>query len=88
MIDLVQNIEFKDSGKKVGKFQHTLNNDIKMLKKDTKLLVPADKTSNHYKVPPSDYKTLLNQNIQKDYKKAAIEKEKISPNLRSPLPTI
>ena len=76
MIDLIQNIEFKNSAKKVGKFQHTLNNDLKKLKKDTELLVPADKTSNHYKVPPSDYKTLLNQNIQKDYKKAVTEKEK------------
>ena len=45
-------------------------NDTKHIKKETKLLIAADKTTNFYKLEPSKYNDLLEQNITKSYKKA------------------
>ena len=39
-------------------------------KNETKLLIAADKTTNFYKLEPSIYNDLLEQNITKSYKKA------------------
>ena len=33
------------------------------------MIIPADKTSNNYLVPPSKYKKLLKKEVQKDYKR-------------------
>ena len=40
------------------------------IKNETKLIIPADKTTNFYKLEPSTYNDLLEQNITKSYKKA------------------
>ena len=45
-------------------------NDTEHIKKETKLLIAADKTTNFYKLEPSKYNDLLEQNITKSYKKA------------------
>ena len=37
-----------------------------------KLYVPADKTTNLYKVSVDEYEKLLDKNIQNDYKKSTI----------------
>ena len=67
LLKLSQDIEFKSTNKP---FQKQLNSDIINIKKSNKLLVAADKTTNFYKVEPTKYKKLMNQNITKDYKKA------------------
>ena len=67
ILHLVQNIEFKSTNKA---FQKQLNQDIEKTKKGTRLLIPADKTTNFYKVKPDQYNKLLESNITKDYKKA------------------
>jgi hypothetical protein len=65
--NLIQDIEFKPVE---SKFQKHLNNDIRDIKKSDQLLIPADKTTNFYKVNPKQYNELLHTNITKDYKKA------------------
>ena len=51
-------------------FLNNLKDDTKRIKKETKLLIAADKTTNFYKLEPSTYNDLLRQNITKSYKKA------------------
>ena len=67
MLHLVQNIKFKKFN---CQFQNKLISDTGNIKKDEKLYVSADKTSNFYKVDPSDYEKLLQNNITKSYRKA------------------
>ena len=51
-------------------FQNNIRRDIAKLKKDGKVIVFADKTSNMYKVDAKQYNKLLLENITKDYRKA------------------
>ena len=46
-----------------------LCNDVKNIKKNPKLLVPADKTNNLYKLTTEEYNKLLIENISRTYKK-------------------
>lgn len=68
MTNLIQNIEFK--APRPSEFQKKLSEHVESISKDNNLYVPADKTSNFYKMNASDYKTLLKKNIEKEYKKA------------------
>ena len=87
MLTLVQNIEFRDTN---CEFQKKLSRDIKMIKQENKLFVPADKTNNFYRVSPEAYKQLLKTNVTKSYKKASVnnaakivaEEKKIAKNLK------
>ena len=49
---MVQNIE---SVKVKSNFQMQLSNDVKNLKKNPKLLIPADRTSNLYELTTEEY---------------------------------
>lgn len=69
---LVQNIEFKNSS---DNFQQKLSKDLEDIKNSEHVIVSADKTTNHYKVKPNDYKSLVEKNITKDYKKAKVSTE-------------
>ena len=52
------------------KFQHKLSSDIHdSIMRSDKLLVPAGKTSNVYKMDTQSYNDLLQKNITKTYKK-------------------
>ena len=66
---MVQNIEFK---KVKSKFQMQLSNDVKNIKKNPKLLIPADKSNNLYELTTEEYSKLLLENITKTYKKITI----------------
>ena len=68
MTNLIQNIEFK--APRPSEFQKKLSEHVESINKDDSLYVPADKTTNFYKMKTNDYKTLLKQNIEKEYKKA------------------
>ena len=67
MLTLIQNIEFKNSN---CEFQNELSQDTKKIKKDNKLLIAADKTTNFYRVDSTSYNQLLKSSITKSYKKA------------------
>ena len=67
MLDLIQNIEFRNA---TSDFQKKLSRDVKDIKKDNDLLIAADKTTNFYRVNSTAYKQLMNTAITKTYKKA------------------
>ena len=46
-----------------------LRNDLNKRKREKKLLIPADKTSNYYKLSSEQYVSLITKGIQKEYKK-------------------
>ena len=50
-------------------FLNKLKNNTECIKKETKLLIAADKTMSFYKLELSKYNDLLQQNITKSYKK-------------------
>ena len=66
LYDMVRNIEFKNVK---SSFQHQLQNDVKRIKQEPKLLIPTDKTNNLYRLTTDEYKKLLTENISKSYKK-------------------
>ena len=64
---IVENIKFR----KINcEFQDKINSDIKNIKSSKKMLTPADKTSNFYKLNKWKYEQLLHNSITKTYKKA------------------
>ncbi len=66
MLDLIQNIKFKPPQKQ---FQKKLQSDAKTIRKEDKLFVAADKTTNFYKLKHDQYDKLLQDNVTKSYKK-------------------
>ena len=67
MYELIRNISFKH---KNNSFQSQLNKDAKAINDSKELLIPADKTTNLYKVTPQQYNKLLAENITKTYRKS------------------
>ena len=63
---LIENIKFT---KFDNEFQKLLRNDLNKIKREKKLLMPADKTINYYKLSSEQYESLITKGIQKDYKK-------------------
>ena len=65
--NMVRNIQFKPVR---NKFQSLLSTDAKKIYDTPSVIVPADKTSNFYKMEASRYKKLLLNNVTSKYKKA------------------
>ena len=65
LIGLIQKLRFK---KDTNEFQKRIKADIKKIESE-KVFVPADKTSNMYKVDKEDYEKILTESITKTYKK-------------------
>ena len=66
MYDLIKNIKFKDH---TNDFQRKLKTDAKKIQ-SSDMFVFADKTSNIYEMPSSQYTKLLHQNITKSHQKS------------------
>ena len=64
---LIENIRFR---KFDNEFQELLRNDLNKIKREKKLLIRADKTSNYYNLSSEQYESLITKGIQKEYKKA------------------
>ena len=67
MLALIQNVQFKKAN---SDFQHVLSRDAKKIRDDTKLLIPANKSTNYYRLDTESYNKLLITSITKAYKKA------------------
>lgn len=63
---MIKNIRFKNVG---SSFQSQLNKDIKQIKQDSKMFLPADKSWKIYKMEQKSYEKLLHESIPKFYKK-------------------
>ncbi len=66
MMKLIQNIEFRRTD---NEFQRKMREDVKQIKQCEKVVVPADKSTNLYKIDKDTYENHLMNNITKAYKK-------------------
>ena len=73
LVKIAQSVKFN---KVTNDFQKQLRKDSQEIRNNNKLLIPADKTNNFYKLQPDTYDQLLHNNITKDYKKAPQTAEK------------
>ena len=70
LYDLVENIEYRDAK---NDFQKELGAKIDGIKSETKVIIPADKTSNFYKLEKENFLDLVERNVHKEYKKSRKE---------------
>ena len=68
MTNMIQNIEFRRD--RAPEFQRKLSECTKAINASTSLYIPADKTTNFYKMPTDSYEVLLKKSIEKEYMKA------------------
>ena len=66
LVDLIQKVETK---KVKNNFQEKLKKDAEKVRKDKKLYIGADKSTNFYKMDTNSHDALLKKNVTKDYKK-------------------
>jgi hypothetical protein len=66
LINMAQNIEFRHIETKL---QKNLKNICKKMENEPKLIIPADKTSNFYKLDRAEYEDLRCKDVQKCYRK-------------------
>ena len=69
---IIRNIKFKTNGTK-NKLQKEMNNDIRTMKSDSRLIIAADKTRNFYRVELEQYQKLVKDNVTSLYKKVDSE---------------
>jgi len=68
LYSMIKNLQWRES--KLSQFQVELSKDLKEMKSSNQLYVPADKTTNVYKISAEQYSQLLKSNITSNYKKA------------------
>lgn len=66
--DLVKNVKFR---KYSNQFQRKLKEDRLRIMNENRLIISADKSSNHFSVTKADYDDLLAKEVHKHYKKAS-----------------
>ena len=76
LFEMVKNIKYNDQRGKRSKLQRRLLKDVATIKKQTKVIVASDKTSNFCLVDTNSYRNMINRDIQKVYRKAGDEEEK------------
>ena len=69
LTNLVSNIQYKESAKSTD-FQRKIHKEIQEIRGDQRLFVPADKSSNFYKMSPVVYGALIDKAVHKDFKKS------------------
>jgi hypothetical protein len=72
LFDLIRNIKFR---RYTNQLQKVLKEDKVKIASETKVIMPADKSSNFYKIDKDEYRDLLSREIQKKYKKASEDDE-------------
>ena len=71
MLDMVENVEFRDTKHHISEFQRKIGKNIGTIKSDQNIYVKADKTTNYHKMSKATYKQYMSENIQKNYKQCA-----------------
>ena len=66
--DLVKNVKFR---KYSNQFQRKLKEDRLRIMNENRLIISADKSSNHFSVTKADYDDLLAKEVHKHYKRAS-----------------
>ena len=70
LFEMVKNIKYKDPKRPKPELQKKLAKDVANIRKEKKVIVASDKTSNYYLVEKEAYKNMIERDIQKVYKKA------------------
>ena len=78
ILELIKGVEFRNQH---NQFQTELAKEVKKINNLNKPIIKADKTSNHYILDKETYNSLLEKNVQKEYKKESTDKIR-STNLR------
>ena len=65
-MNIINNVKLTNNK---NSFQKKLHADITEIKSSRNIYVFADKTNNVYKMPTSEHKKLLKENVTKTYKK-------------------
>lgn len=73
---MIQSVKFKQVN---NPFLNKLKEDTDRIKNEPKLLIPADKTTNFYKLEPATYNDLLEKNVTKSYKKSPTDHNTSNP---------
>ena len=68
LLQTIENIQFRNVK---STFLSKLRNDVDNIKKSERLFVPADKTSNYYKLDKSEYTKLVKDNTTAKYKRTS-----------------
>ena len=66
LMNLAAHLQFRQTS---NSFQKKMKKDLQELRKSTKALTPADKTSNHYRLTKEEYNRLKSSAITSTYKK-------------------
>ena len=66
LVKLVQTVKFR---KRSNPFLEKLKEETKKIAAQKNLIIPADKTTNNYLVPPDKHKEMIGKEIQKNYRK-------------------
>ena len=69
LLNLAKSVKFRPMRDVNSGFQTELARIVKEIKADNNLHVPADKSSNYYKVTKAEYNNLLEGNLTKTYRK-------------------
>lgn len=81
LYDMISNVEFT---KYKSEFQKKLCRDVKSITDSPCVFVPADKTTNMYKLAPEEYQKLVHNNVTAKYRKAdGAEKREIDGDAAS-----
>ena len=67
LLELVKPVKFRNRN---DKFRNEIKHDINKIKSSLNVFIPADKTTNMYKLTPKEYKNLLRNNVTKTCRKA------------------
>ena len=71
LFELVKNIKYKDPKRPKPELQRKLAKDVANIRKEDKVIVASDKTSNYYLVEKEEYRNMIERDIHKVYKKAS-----------------
>ena len=71
LFEIVKNIKYKDPKRPKPELQRKLAKDVANIRKEKKVIVASDKTSNYYLVEKEEYTNMIEKDIQKVYKKAS-----------------
>ena len=71
LFEMVKNIKYKDPKRPKPELQRKLAKDVACIRKETKVIVASDKTSNYYLVEKGEYMNVIEKDIHKVYKKAS-----------------
>ena len=71
LFEMVKNIKYKDPKRPKSELQKKLAKDVAGIRKETKVIVASDKTSNYYLVEKGEYMNMIEKDIHKVYKKAS-----------------